>query len=221
MGQLLWDYLGGYAHIGSAIDGHLRSAIADAINGTNGAVPGGTIYFPPLTGGITTSLPVRSRSAGRVRWCRWALEHDVELHASWVVNDGECVRNYGPQRDDAGVYGRLCRRLGFARLGQRCGDSGDQHVRGAAGNLDITNAFGGVDCIGSSDGMRMDAHSQDPSPGVSPQMAFGFRAQPGSLTGSSLDGLVMKLRRCEPHLPATGAAGFILASSVPRDGHPG
>ena len=71
--NFLWDYLGGYAHIGSAIDGHLRSAIADAINGTNGAVPGGTIYFPPLTGGhnyiltgtITVSGPGQKRRASR------------------------------------------------------------------------------------------------------------------------------------------------------------
>jgi len=35
---------------GSDFDSALTSALLDAQNGTGGAVPGGTIYFPPLSG---------------------------------------------------------------------------------------------------------------------------------------------------------------------------
>jgi hypothetical protein len=53
-GNFLTDYLSGIPPAaGTFVDTHLNQALEDAQNGTGGAVIGGTIYFPPLSGTFT------------------------------------------------------------------------------------------------------------------------------------------------------------------------
>ena len=215
--NFLLDYVGGYHNLGIPIDGALTSAIADAVNGTHGAVPGGTIYFPPLTGNnkyTITGLHTITGSCALVS----TGPQDVTLffQPTGGVTTGSAFIISGANVTMQGFT------LDYVVTGVSPGSDNVAAIQvvNTSGvllrNLDITNAFGGVDCIGSSMECEWMHIRKIQDPGVSPQMAFGFRAQPGSLTGSSLDGLVMKLRRCEPHLPATGAAGFILASPYPE-----
>ena len=214
--NFLWDYAGGYP-VPNPIDADLIRALNDAQNGTNGAVPGGTIYFPPLTGGFNYSITGTHTITGACALVSTGPQDvTIEFRPAGGVTTGSAFIITAPNVTMQGFT------LNYEVSGPSTGSDNVAAIQviNTSGvllrNLDITNAFGGVDCIGSSMECEWMHIRQIQDPGVSPQMAFGFRAQPGSLTGSSLDGLVMKLRRCEPHLSATGAAGFILASPYPE-----
>ncbi len=78
--NFLYDYLGGSYPGGATdfVDGPLESALNDAQNGLNGAVIGGTIYFPPLSGNTPLAENALSWQAhrGAVEFLSWSPAGD-------------------------------------------------------------------------------------------------------------------------------------------------
>jgi len=218
-GNFLTDYLGGSVPTG-VLDTYLQRALSDAQNGTNGAVQGGTIYFPPIgpnaylfsqTFMITGSCALISPSSADVSFTfnpsGGTTQSLFVIEGSNVTIRGFSIQNTNPVVAASGNVAAI-------------------QVIGASGvlleDVLLQGFFAGVDCAGSSticDSVHADGF---PVTTGTSQMAFGFRAQPGPGSGS-LAGLTMRIRQSHVGLglptsganTSTGTAGFILVPPYP------
>ena len=223
--NFLYDYLSG-SYPSGAVDGALEDALNDAQNGLNGAVVGGTIYFPPLSGNnpypisgthtITGSCALISTGANDTRFNFAPSGTPFNALQSAFIIEGANVtlQGFSLHYPDDTILSLDGDNVAAIQVVSTAGVVIEDVI--------IVNAYGGVDCVASSVVCeRVQVYGTPGTSGNSlPQLPpYGFCAEPGD--SESLAGLTMVIRDSKVDTGDTfnvsgGVVGYLLVPPYPE-----